>query len=236
MRYLITLFSLSLFIVSCSSNTQNTTISGTIHGFKKGTLYLQQIQDTAFVAIDSILINGSSDFAFHLDLAEPELLLLLAEPKDASLIDDQILFFAEKGTVTIETDLDKFGSKARINGSANDSILRIYNKLKQRFVSRNLELIEEQLKLKSGSSDSAALAITNKQQRLKHTQQAATINFVLNHKTYEVAPYLALVEAPFANIKFLDTVYHSLAPKIKDSKYATELESWIQFRKENDSL
>ena len=65
----------------------------------------------------------------------------------------------------------------------------------------------------------------------------ATVNFALNNKDKEVAPYLLLTEIYDANIKYLDTVYTSLTPKIKDSKYGTLLESFISERKTaKDSL
>ncbi len=57
-----------------------------------------------------------------------------------------------------------------------------------------------------------------------------TVNFAMNHQEYELAPYLMLSEIYNSNTKYLDTVYKSLTPKIKDSKYGKALESLIQSR------
>tara|TARA_R110002033_G_scaffold1173_5_gene11021 strand:- start:1167 stop:1322 length:156 start_codon:yes stop_codon:yes gene_type:complete len=43
-----------------------------------------------------------------------------------------------------------------------------------------------------------------------------------------VAPYLALTEIYNAQVKYLDTISNSLTPKVKDSKYGKELQSFIK--------
>ena len=58
-----------------------------------------------------------------------------------------------------------------------------------------------------------------------------TVNFAMNHKEYELAPYLMLSEIYNSNTKYLDTVYKALTPKIKDSKYGKSLESFIKSNK-----
>jgi len=236
MRFLISVFIAFLFFTGCTSKTENLTLSGTVKGLKKGTLYLQKFEDTLLISVDSVHIDGKSDFVFREQLDEPEIYYLYVQLKDASLQDDLITFFAEEGTMTIHTVIDEFGNRARITGSKNDSILRVYDKLKQRFITRNLELIEERLKLKSGSPDSLKIAIELQQQRLLSNKYYTTVNFAINHKDFEVAPYLVLSEAAEVQVKYLDTVYNVLPQKIKDSKYGRELESFIQFRRENDSL
>lgn len=236
MRFFISIISISLLIIGCSSKTENLTLSGTVKGLKKGTLYLQKFEDDVLISVDSLIIDGNSDFVFHQNLEEPEVYYLWVKPKDGSLKDDRVRFFAEPGMITINTVLDKFGSQAQISGSANDSILRVFNKLKQRFIEKNLGLIEERLKLQPGSSDSLILANENRQQRLLSNQYYTTVNFAINNKEFEVSPYLMLTEAPYVNVKYLDTVYNSLDSKIKSSKYGKELELYIQSRKTNDSL
>ena len=58
----------------------------------------------------------------------------------------------------------------------------------------------------------------------------------MNNSDYEIAPYLVLSEAYDANIKYLDTVYHGLSPRVKDSKYGKELEAYIKVRKTGESI
>lgn len=232
MRYLFGIFSIVLFTVACSSPTGNMQVSGTVKGLKKGTLILQKFEDTILVSVDSLEVDGNSSFVFSEEIESPEIYYLYVRLKDGSLRDDRIAFFAEPGNIEITTNLENFGSAAKVSGSSNDSLLRDYDKLKQRFVAKNLELIEKQLKLKGKNKDSAKAEIERQQQSLISNKYFATINYALNHKEYEVAPYLMLSEAFNAQTKYLDTVYNALDTKVKDSKYGKELESFIKSRKD----
>ncbi|MGB3345114.1 MAG: DUF4369 domain-containing protein [Aequorivita sp.] len=226
-----------LVLVGCSNdNSHKMNISGTVRGLKKGTLFLQKFEDTLLVTVDSAIVDGNSNFKFSEIVESPEIYYLYVQLKDGSLQDDRIAFFAENGDLNITTNLQNFGNAARISGSKNDSLLREYDKLKQRYVSKNLELIEQKLKLGKGEKESVIADLDTKQQNLLSNKYLTTVNFALNHKDLEIAPYLMLNEVYDVNIKYLDTVYRTLSPKIKDSKYGKELESYIIIRKEKDTL
>jgi len=57
------------------------------------------------------------------------------------------------------------------------------------------------------------------------------VNFAINNKDLEVAPYIVLSEAFDANTKYLDTVYKALNRKVKKSMYGKKLEDLIKSRK-----
>ncbi|SDW34399.1 DUF4369 domain-containing protein [Aequorivita viscosa] len=235
MRYSISILIVFLTLIGCSSDTEMMNISGSVKGLKKGTLLLQKFEDTVLVTIDSLIIDGKSDFHFSQKVESPEIYYLYVRLKDGTLRDDRITFFGETGNLNIQTNLANFGNAARVTGSRNDSILKSYNKIKQRYVSKNLDLIEQRLKSQVSKNESIIADIDKKQQSLLVNKYFATINFALNHKDAEVAPYLVLSEAYNASVKYLDTVYNGLTPKIKDSKYGKELESFIIERKKLDS-
>lgn len=235
MRYLLSVLIVLITIVGCSSETEKMNVSGKVRGLKKGTLLLQKFEDTLLVTIDSIEIDGNSNFSFSDKVESPEIYYLYLLLKDGTLHDDRITFFGENKNIEIQTNLKNFGSAARISGSKNDSILKVYDKLKQRYVARNLELVEKRLKLKSSDSDSKLEEIEKQQQAVLSNKYLATINFAVNNSDYEVAPYLVLSEAHDANIKYLDTVYNALNPKIKDSKYGKELATYIEDRRKLDT-
>lgn len=53
------LFLLGLSIIACNSTTENTmVVSGNVKGLKKGTLYLQKVNDTVLVTVDSLKIDA----------------------------------------------------------------------------------------------------------------------------------------------------------------------------------
>lgn len=235
MRHFLLITIVFLAVIGCSTDTEKMNLTGTVKGLKKGTLLLQKFDDTVLVTVDSIIVDGNSNFSFSEKVESPEIYYLYVKLKDGSLRDDRITFFAENGIINIQTNLKNFGSAATVKGSKNDSILKEYDKLKQRYVAKNLEYIEQRF-TKEKNNDSTEKDLNRKQQALISSKYLTTINFALNNKEYEVAPYLILSEAYNSNVKYLDTVYNSLAPKIKDSKYGKELESFIVKRKEVDSI
>jgi hypothetical protein len=236
MRYILSLVIVFLSVISCTNDTEMMNITGTVKGLKKGTILFQKFEDTVLVTIDSVVVDGNSNFSFSDKVESPEIYYLYVRLKDGSLRDDRITFFAENSDINISTNLKNFGSAAVVSGSRNDSVFKEYLKLKNRYVIRNLSLIEERLKLDAVVKDSSAIKIEEKQRALHTSKYLATINFALNHKEYELAPYLVLSEVYDAKTKYIDTVYKALSPKIKDSKYGKELESFIINRKKTDTL
>ncbi|SRX51519.1 DUF4369 domain-containing protein [Aequorivita sp. CIP111184] len=236
MRYFLPIAIIFLTVISCNTHTETMNLTGTVKGLKKGTLLLQKFEDTVLVTVDSISVDGNSDFSFSEKVESPEIYYLYVRLKDGTLRDDRITFFAENADLNIQTNLKNFGNAAVVSGSDNDKALKEYLKLKDRYVIKNLSLIEERLKLGNKVSDSSLMKIEKKQRALLTSKYLATINFALNHQNQEVAPYLILSEVYDSNIKYLDTVYNALEPKIKDSKYGKELESFIISRKKTDTV
>ena len=234
MRYFLIIATVLFCFIGCSTDTEMMKLTGTVKGLKKGTLLLQKFEDTLLVTVDSILVDGNSDFSFSEKVESPEIYYLYVRLKDGTLRDDRITFFAENMAINIKTNLNSFGSSAIVSGSKNDSLLKEYERLRQRYVAKNLELIEKSFK--SGNNDSVTMDLSQKQNALVSSKYLATINFALNNKDFEIAPYLILSEAYNSNIKYLDTVYNALSPKIKDSKYGKELESFIVNRKKTDTV
>lgn len=236
MRYFLSIAIVFLSLIGCSTETEIMNLTGTVKGLKKGTLLLQRFEDTVLVNVDSLVVDGNSNFSFSEKIESPEIYYLYVRLKDGTLRDDRITFFAENGELNIQTNLKNFGSAAVVTGSENDKVMKEYLKLKNRYVLKNLGLIEERLKLGSEVSDSFSLKIEEKQRALLTNKYLATINFAINHKDNEVAPYIMLSEVYDANTKYLDTVYNTLSLKIKDSKYGKELESFILNRKKTDTI
>ena len=112
-------------LASCSKkeSTDSLHLTGNIKGLKNGTLYIQRFVDTSLVAIDSIKINGSSTFERDIKLDSPEMLYLYLDKGVTNSLDNNILFFAEPGTINIDTNLDNFIFGAKITGSKNQETL-----------------------------------------------------------------------------------------------------------------
>lgn len=224
---------LTLAIVSCQTeSSKNFTLKGNIKGLKKGNVYLLKQQDTIFKTLDSLTINGDSNFELHADIEEPEVLFLRLNKNSAE--DDLIAFFADKGLTEIHTTLKNFTFDAKINGSKQQVVLEDYLNTLSKINNRNLEQIKENFEAYK-NNDTTSLSIQDSQNKLIKQKYSYTINFALNNKDSEVAPYLAVYEVPNTSIRYLDTIYNSLEDNIKTSLYGKELKAFIEERKKENN-
>jgi hypothetical protein len=230
MKYYISILSLLFLLISCSKKENILSVSGSVKGLKKGTLYLQKIEGFTLVTTDSIVINGDDTFNLTSTVTSPELYYLHVKISDGTLLDDRIAFFAEPKEISIQTTLNNFHTKAIINGSENQNLLNDYNQLMKRYSAKNLELLEQDFNGKKDGNDSLVNDAQQKQRSVLSNRYLATVNFALRHSDFEIAPYLMVHQVNNINKKYLDTVYNKITPKIKDSKYSKALESLIKSR------
>ncbi|UOB16929.1 DUF4369 domain-containing protein [Abyssalbus ytuae] len=224
-----------LFMISCSKEKGNLQITGNVKGLKKGTLYLQKINDTLLVNIDSLTVDGKSDFSFSTNIEEPEIMFLYLNKNDGNNLNDRLEFFAEKGLMTINTTYDNFLAEAKIEGSENQKIYENYKKMLSGFSDKNLNYLKEQLEARIKGDTLKADSIQKlSDKNLLRTYQF-TITYVLQHKNKEIAPYITLTKAENITIKYLDSINNSLLPEIADSKYGKALKDYIKTVKEKNN-
>ena len=222
-------FVLLISIASCGDGiTENTmTVSGTVKGLKKGTLYLQHIPDSTLIVIDSLQINGDGSFSFQTEIESPEIFYLYLNKKDNNDFNDRITFFGEPGHITINTAWNTFDTKAKITGSTSHTKLEEYRKVMSKINMRDLEILQTSITPEIVSDPAKMDSL----QRLsaKNTQRGYlfAINFAINNKDSYIAPYIATTEIPNANVKYLDSINNSLAPEVSDSKYGRRLKKLL---------
>lgn len=224
----IALFSVFL-IISCSKkeSDKNLHITGNIKGLQEGKLYIQKIVDTNLVIIDSIIINGQSTFESHLDLESPEMLYLFLDRGVTNSIDNNLPFFAEPGSINIETNLKRFFADAKITGSENQKLYEEYKKVNGRYINQNLEFSKERFDAIRFNRLADLPAIEKKIEGNVKRKYLYAINFAITNKNYDIAPYIALSEISNANIKYLDTINNSLPEKVAKAKYGKMLDEYI---------
>ncbi|MGB1393434.1 MAG: DUF4369 domain-containing protein [Flavobacteriaceae bacterium] len=216
---------LAILIMSCTQPSKNTTVSGNIKGLQKGTLYLQHVKDEGFTTLDSLEMTSTTDFQLGCDLDEAEVLFLsLSKELDA----ERISFFADQGHTTINTTLKRFKYDAQIEGSNQQKLLESYYKNIERFKNQKLELIEAQLNAQKDGNLERSDSLQVKINKIVQRSYLYSINFALNNKDSEVAPFVAVSEIYDANVKYLDTINKVLPPKIANSKYGIILEEYIK--------
>ena len=133
---------LLIFLSSCSSNKNKMIVTGNIDGLKKGTVYLQQQQDSIIVSLDSININGNSEFILDTEIEEPDIYYLYLDKYDGDSLNDIITFFGNTGEIYINTRLQTFDSSYEISGSKNSELLGEYLAIIRKYNLQNLDLLE----------------------------------------------------------------------------------------------
>lgn len=219
---------------ACSTKESNLVVNGNIKGLKKGTVYLQQIEDTMMVTVDSVVVNGDPEFTLETNLESPQMMYLYLDKVDNSEYNDRLDFFADKGEINIVTSLDKFESNAKITGSRNQEKLIEYRQIQKRFNDSNLDLIKESFEAEKAGDEDLLLDIDSRYEKLLKRKYLYTVNFAINNKDLEIAPYLALSEVFDANLKYLDTIYTSLDKKVQKSKYGEELKKFLEERRKEE--
>ncbi|ARN76607.1 hypothetical protein BST97_00515 [Nonlabens spongiae] len=229
----------ALIVISCgdeSAEVGTVTIKGNIEGLKVGNVLLQKVADTSLITLDSVALDGSSEFKLSGALEEPELMYLHLDVKDGAKYDDRIAFFAEDTVLTFSSTLEDFEKDYTLEGSENHNILMEFNVNKKRLDELYTELVKRSIALDNQESpvDPAELdKLDEDYNKYLRKRVLYAINFAQRFKDKEVAPYLLVSEAFDANPILLDSAYQKMPKKIQTSRYGKQLSELIKSSKEN---
>ena len=225
----LSLIVLILLNISCAKEEQhNFKLKGYVKGLKKGTVYLQKQQDSLIITLDSLEIKGEPNFELHADLEEPEVLFLKLD-KNASE-EEMIVFFADTGITEVRSTRKLFNFNSKIKGSKQQEVLEDYLTTISKLNGRNLDALKANFEASKSMDSAMNVSFGDQQNRFLKQKYSYTINFALNNRDSEVAPYLAVYEIQNTTVRYLDTIYNSLTPQIKKSKYGKLLKKTIDLR------
>ena len=200
-------------------------VSGNIDGLKKGTIYLQKQQDSIIVSIDSILVEGNSNFKLETEINEPDIYYLYLDKNDGDSLNDIITFFGNNGEINIQTSLKNFDSSYEISGSKNTELLQEYFSIIRKFNLQNLDLLEIFYKAQIENNQAKIDSVNTQIENLIKRKYLYTLNFATNNSEFEISPYLAVSQIANANQEFLIKLYDTLPEKVKNSKYGKILQT-----------
>ena len=222
-----------LLILACGEKkaVKDLQITGNIKGLKSGILYIQKIVDTSLVAIDTIKIDGNSHFETEINIDSPEMLYLSLDRGVTKSIDNDLPFFAEKGKINIETELDYFYANAKITGSKNQDLYNDFRKVNSRFNEQTLDLTQAKFKALKTKNQFLKDSVTKIEDNITRRKYLYAVNFALNNRNFAVSPFVALSEIRDVNLKYLDTIQKSMSPKVAKSLYGKKLIQLYQERK-----
>ena len=226
MKYKILVVLIVLAIFSCDKTKPDLLITGQIQGLKKGKLYLQKINDSAIVNIDSVEFYGNNDFTFETSIEYPEIMYLQLQKDTVEIADNFITFFADKGQLQVDAKLEEF-SLAKIEADYdNQKEFKNYSDNLKRFNDQKLDLIEAELNARKNQDQMRLDSINKVYNRINQRRYLYAINFAMGHPDLEVSPFIMLNQAEYISEKYLDSVYNSFDRKIQKSFYGQKLNDW----------
>ena len=217
------LISIALFIICCNSDQNQMIVSGKVDGLRKGTIYLQKELDSTIVSLDSVKINGNSDFKLSTVIDEPDIYYLYLNKDDGDSLNDIITFFGNKGEININTRLSTFDSGYEISGSKNSELLREYFSIIRKYNLQNLDLLEIFYNAQINNNQKTIDSVNEKLENLIKRKYLYSLNFSITNSENEISPYIAVSQIPDANKDLLKKVYDTLPENIKVSKYGKVL-------------
>lgn len=222
-------------IASCSdSNSSNFSISGTVDGIKVGKIYLQRLQDSVLVDVDSAIFDGASDYSLKATLNDPEIMYLHLDVKDGTEFNDRLMFFAEDTTMTMNSTWDNFVNDAAFSGSKNQDLYATYLKNSKKLNVVYTDLVKRSMSL---TDETRTVAVTDSintaYDKYLRKKVLHAINYAQLYSDKEVAPYLLVSEASEANPILLDSVYRSMPKKIQTTVYGKQLSELINNTEDN---
>lgn len=225
MKKIIVVLVVSILMIACSSKKDgNMVVEGTIKGLKKGTLYLQKMNDTAIISIDSVNVLGDGNFRLTDNIESPIMYYLTY---DGNANDKRILFFGGKGNITINDNMSTFGFSPEITGSPNQLVLDKFLKINNQFKNQRLEFIKKEFDARQSKNTDLIENLEEDYNRMIRRKYLYTTNFALSNSDSEAAAYIALTELYDANIKLLDTINKKLSMDVKNSIYGKRLDKYI---------
>ncbi|QOD61883.1 DUF4369 domain-containing protein [Polaribacter haliotis] len=232
MKKIIGFILIAILAVACSTKKDgNMIVQGNIKGLKKGTLYLQKMQDTALVSVDSVKVSGDGNFRLTDNVESPEMYYVTF---NGNITNKRILFFGDKGTITIKDNIELFGFNPEITGSKNQLVFNDYMKINSKFQIQSLEFVKKEFDAKRDNDKDLLEKLDKDYRNMIRRRYLYTTNFALTNADSEAAPYIALTELYNANIKLLDTINNSLSEGVKNSTYGKRLDTYIKGIKEKE--
>ena len=223
MKKILIVLIVALSVFACSKDVEDKMyVNVEVQGLKKGKFYLEKQIDSAFVPVDSATVNGSSTFTLSDKVDSPQIYYLTFAKTQK-----KIPFFGENDTINIKTNLDKFSYRYLISGGENQELWDRFNETYKKFNDKNLDLMKAEFQARKMKDMDSVQKLAKMKNNLLRRKYLYAINFAVRNADHEVSPFIALTELNYAQVKWLDSIYNSLTPEVKQSRYGNELKEFI---------
>jgi hypothetical protein len=224
-RLLLSLSAIAL-LASCNSTSENTEVTISINGLKKGAVYLQKITEAGLINLDSVESNGKETLNLGLNLNHPELIYAYLDKADGSTFNDRLAIFAEPGEIHISTSLTNFENDAVIKAGEEHEAFKNLQEMLSRFNKKDFELM--QLAQTDRINDDRFVDSIVKQSNSNNIKRYQFIaNYALSNPNKYVSAYLVTSEGEELNPKWKDSIFNNFSEAIKKSTYGQQLNSQL---------
>lgn len=216
-----------LFFAACTSPEPDIKVIVSVKELKKGTLFLEKVQDSLLIIIDSAQVAREEAVTLTADLDHAELFYLTLNKNGGNDEDNRIPFFGDYGTIEINTLLDRFATDAVVKGSDTHDLYNSYMRIVKRFNEEELDLIAQYLQFQKNNNLDSLAFLEKQSSQLTKRKILFTVNFAVNNGQSVLAPYLALTELNDIQPSLLDTIAKSMTLEVASTKYGSLLSEYV---------
>lgn len=216
-----------LFFAACTSPEPDMKVIVSVKELKKGTLFLEKVQDSLLVIIDSAQVAREEAVTLTADLDHAELFYLTLNKNGGNDEDNRIPFFGDYGTIEINTLLDRFATDAVVKGSDTHDLYNSYMRIVKRFNEEELDLIAQYFQFQKNNNLDSLAFLEKQSSQLTKRKILFTVNFAVNNGQSVLAPYLALTELNDIQPSLLDTIAKSMTLEVASTKYGSLLSEYV---------
>jgi hypothetical protein len=216
-----------LFFAACTSPEPDMKVIVSVKELKKGTLFLEKVQDSLLIIIDSAQVAREEAVTLTADLDHAELFYLTLNKNGGNDEDNRIPFFGDYGTIEINTLLDRFATDAVVKGSDTHDLYNSYMRIVKRFNEEELDLIAQYFQFQKNNNLDSLAFLEKQSSQLTKRKILFTVNFAVNNGQSVLAPYLALTELNDIQPILLDTIAKSMTLEVASTKYGSLLSEYV---------
>ena len=214
-----------VILVSCTGRKENQYIvSGTVKGSDTGTVYLQKMDSTSWVNIDSAVIKKGA-FEFKGSVTVPEKYKLIIKGQHYSFP-----FFVENSDIKLVVHADSTG-KIEVTGSATQDLFNQYV-AKSDSMEGKMKILDKEYSKADSLHDTATLKkLEARFDAMDLDIKNMIINFAKAHGKSVISPYLILQNSYRFELPELVSVSASFDTSINTSKYSVAVTKRIAILK-----
>ncbi len=191
----------------------NFTLSGTLKGLKKGTkLYLSHKYDNK--AFTDTIVAAEEKFNFKGNTPEPNMYWIEVANKPENVL----LFFVDKGNVTIQGSLDAF-EHIEVKGGSTQEDYNTYTNIIKAADLKKAIMIEALNKLQATNDTLKILEKLLEYQQIDNETANQMTTFIAAHPASAVSGYIIAFFPTEKTYTALDSIYSLLDPALRDTKY-----------------